>query len=126
MRLEFTWIPTKFLPFHLDPPGSAWIRVECTGQGKVLHNDPQRVITTRWGLSLPFHLPRQPHRPSACNASHINHQRVSRQLVLPSTITNESPLGITTGNPWVNIFNPYPTRTKPLPATTGMGFQGSG
>src|SRR5271168_309014 len=24
-------------------------------------NDPQRVITTRWGLSLPFHLQRQPH-----------------------------------------------------------------
>src|ERR1700678_3848266 len=37
MRLEFTWIPTKFLPFHLDPPGSAWIRVECPGQGKVLY-----------------------------------------------------------------------------------------
>ena len=36
MRLEFTWIPTKFLPFHLDPPGSAWIWVECPGQGKVL------------------------------------------------------------------------------------------
>src|ERR1700678_2195972 len=36
MRLEFTWIPTKFLPFHSDPPGSAWIRVECPGQGKVL------------------------------------------------------------------------------------------
>src|ERR1700678_3755535 len=36
MRLEFTWIPTKFLPFHLDLPGSAWIWVECPGQGKVL------------------------------------------------------------------------------------------
>src|ERR1700678_1158762 len=40
MRLEFTWIPTKFLPFHLDPPGSAWIRVECPGQGKVLPVPP--------------------------------------------------------------------------------------
>src|SRR5271168_4128633 len=25
--------------------------------------DPQRVITTRWGLSLPLHLQRQPQRP---------------------------------------------------------------
>ena len=27
------------------------------------HNDPQRVITTCWGLSLPLHLRCQPHRP---------------------------------------------------------------
>src|SRR5271168_3753332 len=25
--------------------------------------DPQRVITTHWGLSLPLHLQHQPHRP---------------------------------------------------------------
>jgi hypothetical protein len=35
-------------------------------------------------------------------------------------------VGITRGNPWVNIFNPYPTRTKPLPVVAGRGFQGSG
>src|SRR5271168_4321056 len=27
------------------------------------HIEPQRVITTRWGLSLSLHLRRQPHRP---------------------------------------------------------------
>src|SRR5271168_3735998 len=27
------------------------------------HIDPQQVITTRWGVSLPLHLRRQPQRP---------------------------------------------------------------
>ena len=56
MRLEFTWIPTKFLPFHSDPPGSAWIRVECPGQGKVLHSSygllPYVLFVGRWSIFL--------------------------------------------------------------------------
>src|SRR5271168_2514362 len=54
------------------------------------HSNPQRVILTRWGLSLPLHLRRRPHQPSTshydslgalsppstCDASHINPQRV--------------------------------------------------
>src|SRR5271168_1594716 len=53
------------------------------------HINPQRVILTRWGLSLPLHLQRQPHQaptshydslgalsPSTCDASHIKPQRV--------------------------------------------------
>src|SRR6202522_738057 len=36
-------------------------------------NDPQRVITTRWGLSHPFHLPHQPQRPpTTCNVSAVS------------------------------------------------------
>ena len=33
---------------------------------------------------------------------------------------------IRTGNPRVLLGNPYPTRAKPLPALTGMGFGGFG
>src|ERR1700678_4532644 len=40
-------------------PGLDWTQ---TGQDRKLIN-PQRVILTRWGPSLPFHLRRQPHQP---------------------------------------------------------------
>ena len=47
---DSTWIPLKFLSFrsesariHLDSYHSAWIRVECPGQGKVLKAGPNQL-----------------------------------------------------------------------------------
>src|ERR1700678_2906509 len=70
-------------------------------------NNPQRVITTRWRLSLPLHLQRQPHRPPTSHCDSLGALAPlppatpatptpplvtpATGLHLPSTTTNELP-----------------------------------
>src|SRR5271168_1047924 len=92
-------------PFNLVPPpptsqNDSLGALSSPSTCNASHINPQRVITTRWGLSLPLHLRHQPHQaptshydslgalsppppatpatytPSTCDASHIKPQRV--------------------------------------------------
>src|SRR5271168_5276461 len=54
------------------------------------HIKPQRVITTRWGLSLPLHLRRQPHQPPTSQNDSLGALSPPPPATLATSTLNES------------------------------------